>query len=161
MDLYINTQTIIIAVVALIAIILLVKLFKKILRTILILLVVAGLAFYIFAYSNIFSGPGSHKKYSIENLKEKFCSDMQTQKDSVKCELIITPIYNDMKSTYTDEELLALEENPIGYFKALNQAIKRNKKDILQNLAKNKQEDLWQNFIQDINNEQLAVTNDK
>lgn len=158
MDLYISTQTIIIAIVAVIAIVLLIKLFKKILRTVLILLVVAGLAFYIFAYSNIFSGPGSHKKYSVEYLKDKFCTDMQTQKDSVKCEMIITPIYNDMKSAYTDEELLALEKNPIDYFKALNQAIKRNKKDIMKNLAKNKQEDLWDNFIKDINKQELTST---
>ncbi len=150
MDLYINTQTIIIAVVAILVIFLFVKLFKKIVRVILILIVLAALAFYILIYSNIFTGPDNHKKYSIEYLKDKFCTEMPTQKDSVKCLLIVTPIYEDLKKTYTEEELLKLEKNPIEYFKALNQSIKKNKKDIMKNLAKNKQEQLWENFIQDL-----------
>ena len=152
MDLYISTQTIIIAIIALGLLILMIKFFKKIIRTILVLLVIAGFAFYIYAYSNILRGPDKHAKYSVDFLKEKFCSNMQNSKDSVKCYLIVMPIYNDINSKYTKEELNKIERNPVEYLRILNHSIKENKKEIMQNLAKNKQEQMWDSFISDLKN---------
>ena len=150
MDLYFNTQTIIIIIVAIVAIFILFKIFKKVVRTVLILIIILGLGYYVLVFSNIFKDPNTHSKYSIDYIKEKFCTDMVDHSDSVKCYMIITPIYDDMKASYTEEELLELEKNPAQYFKALNIVVKRNKKDILKNLAKNKQEDIWNSFIDDL-----------
>ncbi len=150
MEINLSTTNILIILAAVGIIIFLVSVFKKVIRIVLILLVIIGLAYYLFVFSNIFKGPGEHTKYSIDNLKQKYCSQINTHSDSLKCFIVVTPIYNDIKSRYTNEELLELEKNPVEYFKILNKAIKRNKKDILKNLAKNKEQEIWDNFINDL-----------
>jgi len=151
MEVQFDTHHLIIVFGAIVLLVALFFLLKKIIRILLISIVIFGLLYYVFIFSNILK-PNSHKKYSIESIKEKFCTDMQTFNDSVRCELIIDPIYNDIKSKFTEEQLLDLEKNPVEYFNVLNDAIKRNKKDILKNLAKNKQEQLWNKFISDLKN---------
>lgn len=150
MDLYINNQTLIIIVLAIVLMVILFFIFKKIIRKILILLVLVGLGYYILVFSNIFKNPNEHSKYSIDYLKDKYSTEMIDHSDSVKYFMVVLPIYDDMKSTYTNQELLDLEKNPVKYFQALNQSIKRNKSEILKNLAKNKQEEIWDNFINDL-----------
>lgn len=160
MDFNLSLANIIVILLAIGIIFLIIKSLKKIIRAILIIITVLGLAYYVFIFSNMFKAPGEHSKYSIENIKDKYCTNMANHADSVKCFMIITPIYDDIKSQYTEEELLELERNPIEYFKMLNAAIKRNKGDIIKNLAKNKEEQIWDNFVNDLKknypNQQIA-----
>ncbi len=160
MELHITEINLIVIIGAILLIIFLFSVLKKIIRTVLVIIAVLGLVYYIFLFSNIMRPAGEHSKFSIDNIKEKYCSNMVTHKDSVKCEFIITPIYDDIKSRYTNDELLELERNPVEYFKIINQSIKRNKADIMKNLAKNKEQQIWDNFINDLKhnypNQQIA-----
>ncbi len=150
MELTFGYNTVFAVVMSVVLIFFIVKIFGKIVKKILVLAVVLGLGFYLFFYSNSSSQSGEHKKYSIDYLKEKMCSEMITAKDTVYCSKILTPIYDDIKSKYSNKELLELEKNPVKYFKILNEAIKNNKEKILRNLAKDNQQDLWNNFINDV-----------
>lgn len=152
MEFHLSPTNIIVIIAAIALIILLISVLKKIIRTVLVIIAILGLAYYVFLFSNMFKAPGEHANFSIDNIKQKYCSNMITHSDSVKCFMIIEPIYNDIKSKYTEEELLDLERNPIEYFKVLNQAIKRNKGDIIKNLSKNKEQQIWENFINDLKN---------
>jgi len=152
MDIQFTTANIIIILGAIALIVLFVAILKKIIKTVLIIVTILGLLYYVFIFSNMFKAPDEHANFSIDKIKEKYCTELLTHSDSVKCFMIINPIYNDLKSKYTEDELLALERNPIEYFKILNKSIKDNKSDILKDLAKNKEEQIWDNFIGDLKN---------
>ncbi|MBN2664338.1 MAG: hypothetical protein JXR68_11865 [Bacteroidales bacterium] len=152
MEFHLSATNILVILGAIALIILLVSVLKKVIRTVLVIIAILGLAYYVFLFSNMFKDPNQHANFSIDNIKQKYCSNIVTHSDSVKCYMIVDPIYNDIKSKYTEEELLDLERNPIEYLKVLNQAINRNKSDILKNLSKNKEQQIWDNFINDLKN---------
>ncbi len=150
MEIHLNTANLLVFIAAIVLLFLLMSLFKKIIRTALILILAASLAFYVFVYSDILRNPNKHPKYSIEYLKDKYCSQMTTHKDSVCCQDIIMPIYYDLKQNYSDEELKKLEKDPVKYLKILNQSLKNNKKQIIQKLARDKEQQIWTEFINDL-----------
>ncbi len=150
MEIHLNTANFLVIIGAIILLIFIFSIFKKLIRTIFILIIVASLAFYVFVYSDMLRNPDKHAKYSIEYLKDKYCENLTTHKDSVRCEYIITPIYNDIKARYSDQELKNFERDPVKYFKILKESIKRNKNDIVKNLTKDKEQQMWDDFVQDL-----------
>jgi len=77
---------------------------------------------------------------------------MQTHEDSVKCLYVITPIYNDIKGRYTEEQLLNYEKKPLEYYQILNTSMKRNKKQIIKDLTRQKEKQLWSSFVRELKN---------
>ena len=43
-----------------------------------------------------------------------------------------------------------LEKDPVKYLKILNQSLKNNKKQIIQKLARDKEQQIWTEFINDL-----------
>jgi len=147
-----DSTTLMLLLLAFIALVVLIFIFKKVVIFLLSLVVLAGLLYYVFVVSNLVRQPQKHAKYSIENIKKQNCENMLNHKDSVKCFSIITPIYNDIHKRYTEQELLKYEKNPLEYYKLVNDSMKRNKKKIIKNLAKAKEQKMWNNFVKEVKN---------
>lgn len=150
MNVVVNTQDLLLILLAFIALVFILFIFKKIIIIFFTLIVLAGLLYYVFVLSNMIRPPQKHAKYSIEVIKQKYCDNMQTRKDSIKCFYIITPICNDMEKTFSEQELLNLEKNPIEYYKIVKASMQKNKKQIIRNLTKAKEKQLWNSFVKDI-----------
>jgi len=146
MDVVVNEANIVVFLLAIVAFILVFIIFKKIVKFILILVLLAGLAYYVFGFSNMIRPKQKHARYSINYVKEHAYQNMKTHKDSVKYFYIIEPIYKDMTTKYTEEQLLSYERHPKEYYKIVKESINRNKKDILRNLAKQKEEKIFNQF---------------
>ncbi|MEA3452240.1 MAG: hypothetical protein U9Q83_10115, partial [Bacteroidota bacterium] len=65
---------------------------------------------------------------------------------------LITPIYNDITGRYTDEQLLEYEKKPLEYYQIVNTSVKRNKKQIIKDLTREKEEQLWSSFVREFKN---------
>jgi hypothetical protein len=146
-------------ILAILTIIFLFIFLEKIVRTILILIVLAGLLYYVFALSNMIRPYNKHTKYSIDYIRQQAYSNMHTHKDSVRYYLIIKPIYNDLHKHYTEAELIKQEKDPIKYYKILAQSIRRNKKLIIKNLAKSKEKQMWRDFLNELRRNYLQNKN--
>lgn len=146
MNIAVNSANFTVFIVALISLILVIIIFKKIVKFVLILILLAALIYYVFGYSNMIRPKSKHAKYSINYVKEKSYENMETHRDSVKYFYIIEPIYNDLTSRYTDEQLLEYERHPKQYYQIVSESVKRNKKQILNNLVKQKEKRLFYEF---------------
>lgn len=152
MDFEVTTTNLLIIFFVFFALVAIVFIFRKVIRVIFGLVLLAGLLYYVFIFSNIFTPPQKHAKFSIENIKQKYCENMLTHQDSIKCEYIISPIFNDITGRYTDEQLLNYEKKPLEYYKIVNTSVKRNKNQIIKNLTKQKEKQLWSSFIRELKN---------
>lgn len=152
MDFEISTTNLAIIFFVFFALVAIIFIFRKVIRVIFGLVLLAGLLYYVFIFSNIFRSPQEHAKYSIEVIKQKYCEQMQTHEDSVKCLYVITPIYNDIKGRYTEEQLLNYEKKPLEYYQILNTSMKRNKKQIIKDLTRQKEKQLWSSFVRELKN---------
>ncbi len=149
MKIVIDEFSIFIFVVAVFLIYFIIKKMAKTIRTILIIIVAIALILYVVGLSNMIRPLDEHTKYSINYIAQQAKLNMKTHKDSVRYYDIILPIYEDITSRYSNEELLKLERQPGQYVQVVKESIKRNKNQIFQKLAKDKEQQLFKNFVSD------------
>ncbi len=150
MNVDINTANFTIIILAFFSLIIILIIFKKIVRIIFLFLVLGGFLYYVIVFSNMLRPQQEHAKYSINYIRQEFGKNLRTHRDSVEYFYIINPIYNDLITKYTNEQLLQYEKKPIEYYKIVNATIKQNKKEIIRNLAQAKEKQLWNNFLRDM-----------
>lgn len=120
---------------------------KRLLVAFILLIVLAAFLYFVFVYSGIGKQKNQQSRYNIEYLRNYFCQNIHNPNDSVICKDIVTPIYYDVKSKYTNDQLNKIQQNPVEFFKVLNNSIKEKKPIIVNNLNRTKRQQLWQLFI--------------
>ncbi len=89
----------------------------------------------------------------LDKFKYNYCGVMVDHDDSLMCELIIMPIYNDLAKHYTIAQLKAM--NKTQFINAVIQSAKREKHTIVTNLMNNNAFYLWNKFINDLKHEAI------
>ena len=99
--------------IALIAVFIVLKFVKNIAKLILLTIVIIGLGAYLYFGTNLFTEKRQElaQKFTIENVKEQYCSGNISQNDKIKCECILVPLFDDLNKRFSREELAELEKN--------------------------------------------------
>lgn len=122
-----ETNQIIAAVLGIIIIFLVIKFAKKIFTALLIILGIAILSIGAYVYY--------YDMNSINDLHEKYCSDLSNRKDSLKCVCIIAPLEEDFKSRFTKEKMDTMSN--IVFIKEISISLVKKRKIIKAKLKEN------------------------
>ena len=153
-------QVIIVLIVAIVLIALIIKFFKKIMKIVGIIIIIIGILLFLLFGTNLFNLNElnvSNVKYnfSIHDLKNKYCLENMNFRDSIKCHLIITPIYQDILNNYSEEELEKMKLNKFKMLVAIKQSVKNKKTDIHEKLKEINALYLWNDFNSDFSSGNL------
>ena len=136
-----DTTTIIIIIVAIIAIFLIIKFAKAIIKIVGTIVVVGGIAAYIYFGTDLINKNTEIDRIiediSIENIKVTYCTGEMSHSDSIKCECIIMPLYDDLTSRFSNEKLNDLPKNKLKFASELLKSF-NNKKLIIKKKLKEK-----------------------
>ncbi len=88
--------------------------------------------------------------FSVEKLKTTYCSGQMSHEDSIRCECIITPLYDYITKNYTEEELEALKKNKFKALIEIKKILGANKEKIKEKLRERDAEDLWDKFVKEL-----------
>lgn len=139
----------------LIAIYIAVKITKTVIKIIaytLIVIILVG-AMYYWHTGNI---ELHSNKFMMENLKKKYCDN---DADSIKCNCIVMPVYEDIKSQYDEKELQAIAKNKVKTIRVVLQSVSRQKENIQSCLRDNNALDQWDAFLKEIKEIELTPEN--
>ena len=90
--------------------------------------------------------------FSPAAIHTAYCEDMKTHSDSLKCECIVEPIYEDLKQRLSADELKSMKNDKIKFITEVRESI-NNKKQEIKNKLKDRQAGyLWDEFKQEIKN---------
>ena len=98
-------------------------------------------------------GPAHRTVSYLEQFKDNYCGLLYDRDDSLMCYVIITPIYNDIVSNYPAQQLSHMNKSELT--KIIIQTAYKHKKQIINQLKKNKALYLWQDFTFDIKNKTI------
>ncbi len=135
-----------------IAIFVAIWIFRRVLIVVAIIIILAVIA-YLFLQNN-YQGQGQGlpvKRNSadlIEQFKDNYCSYLYDRDDSLMCEYIVTPIYNDIVNNYNLDSVRHL--NKVQLTNLIIHVATEHKSEIVGNLRKRNALYLWKNFVQDV-----------
>ncbi len=140
----------------LIAIYIAVKITKTVIKIIAYSLIVIALvgAMYYWHSGNI---DLRSDKFMMEALKNKYCNNPD---DSVKCNCIVMPIYEDIKSQYDEKELQSVAKNKVKTIRVVLQSAARQKESIQSCLRDNNALDQWDSFLREVKELELSQGNE-
>ena len=155
----------IIIIVAITAVILIIKFLKKLIKIIaltVVIIVIAILLIYTSGVLNLDSVNINNVKYnfSVHDLKDKYCFEDMNFRDSIKCVVIITPIYDDILKNYSKNELDEMQWNKFKMSVAIKKAIKNKKSGIHEELKKINALYLWNDFNMDFSSGNIMKKNE-
>lgn len=151
-------ELIIVIGLAVLAIVIAFKLLKKIVKIVVSIAIIIAAVAGIYLYTDIFEQLGIVNKqfeFSVEQLENKYCTDIKDAKDSVKCYLIIKPICDEIRKKLTEKELNEIKHNKKETIKIIKEAIKNKKSEIQEKLKEQNALYLWNDFSKDIAKEEL------
>ena len=100
-------------VLAIIALFLVFKFAKNIAKLVLLAIVIISLGGYLYFGTNLFTEKRQElaQKFTIENVKEQYCTGNISDNDRIKCECILVPLFDDLNKRFSESELAELEKN--------------------------------------------------
>ena len=155
---------IIILVIAIVAIVLIIKFLKKVVKIVAISITVVGIGLYLLYVAGVFQVADVNVNnveysFSIHDLRDKYCVEADNYRDSVKCNIIITPIYEDILNNYSEKELKQMEWNKFKMLVAIKKSVKAKKSDIHDDLKDINALYLWNDFNNDFSSGNLLEKN--
>jgi len=146
------TNDLIILIVGIVVAFLILRFITKVLSKLLaFLIVVGGVVYLLFFWKGTGIVKLGNENFIVNELKTKYC-DAPKEGKNVKCDCIIKPIYDDIHSQYSDQQLMELKENKIKSIRIVYQSIKAHKDEIKDCLKEQKAEGEWDSFIKDVTN---------
>jgi len=162
----VNAENLIAIAVAIIVGIMVIKLLTKLVFRVLGIAIIAAVGLgYLYFYTDYFENHQDNKIVkAVENqiekhiqlaslieYEKKHCNGKeQTKSDSIKCECIVQPLLDDLRSKYSNEELQALMKDKDAYLKELLAALKRNQDFIIHKLKQRQATKFWNEMVQDL-----------
>ncbi len=130
--------------------------FRRILVWVALIIILAVIGYFILQNNN--PSPQGSKGIPTRNLtnnyleqfKDHYCGLLYDRDDSLMCNIVITPIYNDLVTQFDTKKLSRMNKAEIT--KLIIQTAYDHKKEILQKLKKQKALYLWEDFTYDIKN---------
>ncbi len=156
-----NIEIIVLVVLAIFSLILTIKFLKKIIKTIAIILTVVAVVVYVLFFADLGSSSsgssesGGKVSISIFELRDRYCKSEMSYRDSIKCNVIVLPIYNDIVKSHDSKELESLKNNNVKMLLAMRKSILKNKKSIQDNLKRINGVDIWEDFVRDLKGSEL------
>ncbi len=144
-----NIPDIVIVVAAVFLLIIILRFIGKIIFKTISFIVIVGIVLYLLFYWRGGVLDIGNKAFMLEEMKQKYCVEMV---DKVKCECIVTPIYNDIKEQYSDEEIALFQENKIKSARIILTSLLKKQKEIRRCLKEKDALEEWDNFVDDIKN---------
>ena len=140
-----------------IAIFVAIFIFRKVLVWVALVIILAVIGYFILQDKqggfNQNPMPQNQSAGYIEKFKDNYCGLLYDRDDSLMCTIVITPIYNDIVSTYTVKELAHM--NKAELTKIIVKTALEHKKEILSQLKKQKALYLWEDFTFDLKNNNI------
>jgi len=150
-----NLEIIVVLILAILSIVIILKFLKKIIKTIAIIFTIIALVIYAVFFADLSKSinkevDNSKFNISIFELQSRYCTDNMDYRDSIKCNMIVMPIYNEIVNSHTKEELEQLKKNNVKMLLALRKAVKNKKLEIQANLKKINALNVWTDFAKEL-----------
>jgi len=150
-----NIEIIAVVVFAILVLGIILKFLKKIIKTIAIIVTIIALVVYIIFFADLSKSikteaDNSKFNISIFELQKKYCFENMSYRDSIKCNMIIMPIYNDIVNTHTKEQVEELKTNKIKMLFAMRKSVKLKKVEIQESLKKINALHVWNDFAKEL-----------
>lgn len=139
---------IIIIVVGIILLILVLRFIaKNILKIIGVLIIIVVFGYFLLFYKGGLLDLGN-KDFILNELKEKYCVE---QIDEIKCECIIEPLFNDITSQYSLEELAELQKDKTKSLEIIFKSLRDNRAEIKSCLKEREApKQMWNDFVDEL-----------
>jgi len=148
-----SIELIIVIAVAIVALIIVIKFLKKIVKVLASIVIVVAAFLGIYIYTDIFEKVGiveNDFEFTLASFENKYCSEMKSPQDSVKCFLIVQPISNEIKSKLNVNELESIKNDKKAVIVVVKNAIEAKKAEIQEKLKDKNSLYLWNDFIKDL-----------
>lgn len=124
------------------------KFITKVIVKLISVAVVAGFIIFVLFY---WGGGGvlntGNTGFMLDELEQKYCHE---QVSEIKCNCIIEPISNDVRSRFNKQEIAELQQNKMKSMRVLLMSALRNKAQIQKCLRDNNALDEWDKFMKDL-----------
>lgn len=125
---------IILIAVGIIVILIILRFVTQILAKIIaVVLVLAAIFYFLFMFNGGLVSLGEDN-FMLYEFQEKYCEE---QFDTVKCNCLITPLIEELESSYTPEEIDELKKNKLKSAKVIKELIEARKSEIMLCLEEN------------------------
>ncbi|MEA2042842.1 MAG: hypothetical protein U9N85_09855 [Bacteroidota bacterium] len=152
----------VVGLIAVVLLIILVKLVaKNAIKVAAVVVGIAALGIYLFV---VFGNANEDIKfaevlteYTLEDLSNLYCNTDMSETDIIKCECIVQPLLQDMKSRFSNEELNNLRERRIKYAAEIAKSYKNQKENIKAKLKKENSLHLLDEIKSDLKNKSKLI----
>jgi len=136
-----------------IAVFIAIFIFRRILIWIALIIVLAVIGYFILQDNNAILTTPSYNNNNLgylEKFKNHYCDFLYDKDDSLMCNLIVYPIYNDILKTYDRQELIKMNKKQ--FTELLLKTAIQHKKEIFNKLKQERALYLWEDFKLDLEN---------
>lgn len=124
---------------------------KVLAKVIAFLIVAAVVVYFLFYWDGGFISIGK-KEFILYELEEKYCSE---DGDNIKCECMIKPLLEDIRSKYTEEEIKSIGKDNRETIKILRKSIQENREVIRECYQENKTNNSMKENLEDFKDKRI------